>query len=143
MTELFQYIRPSAAHEHTGERMSEGHGLETEVEHFHRYYVARSLATGLDVLDIASGEGYGSAMLAQVARSVVGIDIDPEAVAHAQRTYARDNLGFREGSATAIPLADASIDLLVSFETLEHFTDHDAKCPPDADVAGRPAVLDQ
>ncbi len=126
MTELFHTVRPSAAHEYTGERMSQGHGLETEVEHFHRYYVARSLAQGLDVLDIASGEGYGSAMLAQVARSVVGVDIDPDAVAHAQRTYARNNLGFSQGSATAIPLADGSIDLLVSFETLEHFADHDA-----------------
>jgi GT2 family glycosyltransferase/SAM-dependent methyltransferase/glycosyltransferase involved in cell wall biosynthesis len=126
MTELFRVIRPSAAHEYTGERMSEGHNLETEVEHFHRYYVARSLAAGLDVLDVASGEGYGSAMLAQVARSVIGVDIDPLAVAHAKRTYAADNIEFREGSATAIPLADQSIDLLVSFETLEHFVDHDA-----------------
>ncbi len=126
MTELFHAIHPSAAHEYTGERMSEGHNLETAVEHFHRYYVARSLAAGLDVLDISSGEGYGSAMLAQVARSVLGVDIDPAAVAHAARTYARDNLGFRQGSATAIPLADTSIDLIVSFETLEHFTDHDA-----------------
>ena len=126
MSELFQAIRPSAAHEYTGERMSEGHGLETEVEHFHRYYVARSFAAGLDVLDIASGEGYGSALLAQVARSVLGVDIDPTAVAHAQRTYTGGNISFRDGSATAMPVADASIDLLVSFETLEHFADHDA-----------------
>ena len=126
MTELFHAVRPSTAHQYTGERMSDGHSLETQVEHFHRYYLARSLAAGLDVLDISSGEGYGSAMLAQVARSVVGVDIDPAAVAHAERTYARDNLGFRQGDATAIPLANASIDLLVSFETLEHFTDHDA-----------------
>lgn len=126
MNELFQAIQPSAAHEYTGERMSEGHSLETAVEHFHRYYLARSLAAGLDVLDISSGEGYGSAMLAQVARSVVGVDLDPAAVAHAGRTYARDNLRFRQGDATAIPLANGSLDLVVSFETLEHFTDHDA-----------------
>ena len=125
MTELFQIVRPSEAHEYTGERMSKGHDLETELEHLHRYYLARSLAAGLDVLDIASGEGYGTAMLAQVARSVVGVDIDAEAVAHAQRTYAQGNLEFRQGSTTAIPLDDDSIDLLVSFETLEHFADHD------------------
>ena len=126
MNTVFRSIRPNAAHDYTGERMSEGHSLETEVEHFHRYYVARHLAVGLDVLDIASGEGYGSAMLSQVARSVVGVDIDPVAVAHARRVYTQDNLGFREGTATDIPLADFTIDLLVSFETLEHFADHDA-----------------
>ena len=126
MNEVFHGIRPSAAHEYTGERMSKGHSLETEVEHFHRYYVARHLAAGLDVLDIACGEGYGSALLAQVARSVVGVDVDPAAVGHARQTYDSSNLSFREGSATAIPVPDSSIDLLVSFETLEHFADHDA-----------------
>ncbi len=126
MSTVFRSIRPSVTHEYTGERMSEGHSLETEIEHFHRYYLARQMASGLDVLDIASGEGYGSAMLAQVARSVVGVDVDPAAVAHARQTYGRDGLSFRDGSATAMPLVDASIDLLVSFETLEHFDDHDA-----------------
>ena len=126
MNEVFHGIRPSAAHEYTGERMSKGHSLETEVEHFHRYYVARHLAAGLDILDIACGEGYGSALLAQVARSVVGVDVDPAAVGHARQTYDGSNLSFREGSATAIPVPDSSIDLLVSFETLEHFDDHDA-----------------
>lgn len=126
MTELFQLVRPSPAHEHTDERLSEGHGLETVVEHFHRYCLARSMAAGLDVLDVASGEGYGSAMLAQVARSVVGVDLDDGAVAHARRTYTCNNLGFRKGSATEVPLPDGSIDLLVSFETLEHFAEHDA-----------------
>ena len=58
------------------------------------------MAHGLDVLDIASGEGYGLAVLAQVARSVVGVDLDEEAIAHARRTYVRNGLDFRQGSAT-------------------------------------------
>ena len=126
MNEQFRPVRPSTAHAYTGERMSVGHSVETEVEHFHRYYLARTMAVGLDVLDISSGEGYGSATLALVARSVVGVDIDPDAVAHARANHQADNLEYRHGSATALPLDDDCVDLVVSFETLEHFAEHDA-----------------
>ncbi len=110
---------------HTGERLSAGHTLETEIEHFHRYYMARHFCRGQRVLDIASGEGYGSALLAQVAASVIGVDIDPAAVEHAAVSYVNGNLTFHQGSATEIPVEDGSIDVVVSFETLEHFSDHD------------------
>ena len=56
-----------------------------ELEHFHRYLFARQLSLGKRVLDIASGEGYGSALLAQSAANVVGVDIAAEAVAHAAK----------------------------------------------------------
>jgi protein-L-isoaspartate O-methyltransferase len=62
MDETFPGVRPSSAYERTDERLSAGHGLQTEIEHFHRYFVARQLAAGADVLDIAAGEGYGSAL---------------------------------------------------------------------------------
>jgi SAM-dependent methyltransferase len=89
-------------------------------EHWHRYCLVQPLARGLAVLDAACGEGYGSFLLAATAREVVGIDIAAEAVAHAQARYAAPNLRFVEGSCTALPLADACIDLIVSFETIEH-----------------------
>src|SRR5208282_3283705 len=76
--------------------------------------------------DIASGEGYGSALLAKSAASVVGVDISTEAVAHATTKYQADNLEFRLGSCAAIPLADQSVDIVVSFETIEHHVEHDA-----------------
>jgi GT2 family glycosyltransferase/ubiquinone/menaquinone biosynthesis C-methylase UbiE/glycosyltransferase involved in cell wall biosynthesis len=125
MNEVFQGVWPSSAYEQTDERFSAGHGLQTEIEHFHRYYLARQLAAGKHVLDIACGEGYGSALLAQVAANVIGIDIDAGAVTHAARTYAGDNLSFRQGTTVDIPVEDASIDLIVTLETLEHFDDHD------------------
>jgi GT2 family glycosyltransferase len=112
----------------TGERMTAGLGGQVEIEHYHRYCLARDFAVGRDVLDVASGEGYGAAMLATVARSVVGVEIDAASVAHATRSYARANLRFVAGDALALPIADASIDLAVSFETLEHFADHDGFC---------------
>jgi SAM-dependent methyltransferase len=73
------------------------------------------------VLDVSCGEGYGSALLAGVATSVLGVDIAAEAIAHAHDAYAeRANLRFAQGSAAALPLADASVDVAVSFETIEH-----------------------
>ena len=49
--------------------------------------------------------------------SVTGVDISPEACEHARRKYGLD---ARPGDAQAIPLLDQSIDLIVSFETIEH-----------------------
>ena len=76
-------------------------------------------------MDIACGEGYGSNLLAAAGAEVIGIDIAPDVIAHAKRAYPRQNLIFREGSCLNIPVDDKSIDLVVSFETIEHLDDHE------------------
>ena len=107
--------------EFTGERFVPGIAGEIAHEHWHRYAFARRLGAGKRVLDVACGEGYGSALLAGVAGSVTGIDIDAAAVAHARQRYAAlANVSFAEGSAATLPLPDASVDVVVSFETIEH-----------------------
>ena len=125
MGEIFERPAPAEALEWTGERLAPGAGKQTEVEHLHRYLYARTLCRGLDVLDVASGEGYGSRLLAQVARSVVGIELDADTVAHAAAAYAAPNLRFQQGDARRLPLPDQAVDAVVSFETLEHFYEHD------------------
>jgi SAM-dependent methyltransferase len=107
----------------TGERFTPQLHGQIAYEHIHRYSVAADFARGCDVLDIACGEGYGSSLLAAVARSVVGVDIDPASVRHAAARYPAMNLTFRTGPATAIPLDDASVDVVVSFETIEHLAE--------------------
>jgi O-antigen biosynthesis protein len=109
----------------TGERYVPSVEGNIELEHRHRYLFARGLCRGKDVLDLASGEGYGSAMLSSVANNVVGVDIARDAVKHSQRTYVRKNLQFMVGSCAEIPLPDGTIDVVVSFETLEHHDQHD------------------
>ncbi len=121
---IFKVLSPERSMEFTGERMTTAIEGEIEFEHFHRYCLARDLCPGFDVLDVASGEGYGSSILATVARNVTGVDVDPAAIAHARTTYPGENLRFVEGSALDLPIGDASVDAVVSFETLEHVREH-------------------
>jgi GT2 family glycosyltransferase/SAM-dependent methyltransferase len=100
---------------------------EISYEHWHRYLFASQFVAGKKVLDIACGEGYGASLLAATARTVVGVDLEPETIEHAANTYRRPNLEFRCGSADAIPVeGEAVFDVVVSFETIEHL-DADAQ----------------
>ena len=96
------------------------------LEHFHRYAMATDLAAGKTVLDIACGEGYGSAVLAGTALRVYGVDISPDAIVHAKAKYPRPNVEFIAGSCARMPLGDRTVDLVVSFETIEHHSEHEA-----------------
>lgn len=112
--------------EFTGERFVPSEQGVIRQEHLHRYAWCLPLVEGKDVLDLASGEGYGSAMLAGRARTVRGVDISAEAVAHAVGRYReRSNLQYLQGSAADIPLPDACVDIVVSFETVEHLMEQE------------------
>ncbi len=86
----------------TGERLMTDNRSENVPEHLHRYALACRLASGVDTLDIACGEGYGTNLLASHAASVVGVDVSADAIAHASQKYKRSGLRFLHGSATAI-----------------------------------------
>jgi SAM-dependent methyltransferase len=87
------------------------------------YTWASSLASDKTVLDCACGSGYGSAILAARARTVVGADVDPRMVEHARQTYADAGVRFEQFSITEIPYPDGYFDLVVSFDTIEHVRD--------------------
>jgi SAM-dependent methyltransferase len=111
----------------TGERYVPGVKGEIWIEHWHRYHFARRWAAGRSVVDVACGEGYGAALLAGDAARVLGVDVSDHAIAHAKKRYAGlANLRFERASCTALPLADASVDVAVSFETLEHIAEQEA-----------------
>ena len=108
----------------TGERLILGshHDQIAAAEHLARYHWAAQMVPGKRVADVACGSGYGSQLLVEAgALSVIGIDRAADAVCYARSKYRSDQaLSFAMSDATALPLADASVDVLVSFETLEH-----------------------
>ncbi|MCS7042905.1 MAG: methyltransferase domain-containing protein [Bryobacteraceae bacterium] len=110
--------------EFTGERIVPGQ-VEPDLfhEHMARYAFARRLARHKRVLDAACGTGYGSAALAEAADFVAALDISREAVEAAARAYARPNLSFVVARAEQTPFRDASFDLVVAFEVIEHLED--------------------
>jgi O-antigen biosynthesis protein len=112
--------------EWTGERYVPQLRGTIALEHLHRYAFASYFLKGKEVLDIASGEGYGSDLLSKVAKSVNGVDVDELSVTHANRKYGTTGLKFLAGDACSIPLEAQAVDAVVSFETLEHLEDHDA-----------------
>jgi 2-polyprenyl-3-methyl-5-hydroxy-6-metoxy-1,4-benzoquinol methylase len=83
---------------------------------------------GLDVIDMACGEGYGADVLAHTARSVVGVDANPEAHEHSRLRYVRENLTFArdlvetyEGEADAISFLQTIEHVEAPGGVLEHF----------------------
>ena len=109
--------------EFTGERFLPEMDANSEISVFHyqRYRAAAMLCKEKAILDAACGEGYGSDLLSKVASSVIGVDISEEVIRNAKVKYKDDtNLTFQCSTVTELPVEDHSIDVVVSFETIEH-----------------------
>lgn len=101
-----------------------------EAEHLSRYCYAATHAEGATVLDVACGTGYGSKLMAGAGADVVtGIDNDPEviraAVEHLTAAES-ETVRFVCGDALRLPVEGGSVDLVASFETIEHLREPDA-----------------
>jgi SAM-dependent methyltransferase len=104
----------------TGERTLPG--IPEENYWFRRHVVvydyAASLVRGMEVLDAGSGEGYGAAILARGAASVVGVDLEPDVIEHAAARY--PTVRFERADLLSLPFPGRSFDAVVSLQVIEH-----------------------
>jgi ubiquinone/menaquinone biosynthesis C-methylase UbiE len=113
------------------ERLANDPTSELWGEHRSRYRFAIELVSaelgqggtlaGHTILDVACGAGFGVEMLRTADASVLGIDYDATTLREVRRSQPASRLVHAD--ATRLPLQDASVDGVVSFETIEHVPD--------------------
>ena len=113
---------------YTGERILPGSVFTvTYYQSLAAYQFIAPLVAGKTVLDVACGEGYGTAALGKVATKSVGIDHDRAAIAAARQKYAAPRVSFRLGSLFSLPtMLEGPFDMVCCLQTIEHVQDHDA-----------------
>jgi SAM-dependent methyltransferase len=108
----------------TGERTVPG--VPEENYWFRRHEIAYRFAqpfvAGRRALEVGSGEGYGTALLAQAASGVVGIDYDALTVHHARATYPAAR--FVRANLAALPVRGDVFDVVLSLQVIEHVWNH-------------------
>jgi ubiquinone/menaquinone biosynthesis C-methylase UbiE len=93
--------------------------------HVAPYRFALAYATGKDVLEVGCNWGYGSHLLSGVANRVVGMDLNPEAVACGLERFAQPNLELMVHDAShPFPFPGESFDLVFSSEVFEHIANY-------------------
>jgi SAM-dependent methyltransferase len=89
--------------------------------HLYAYHhAAERLGPGARVLDLGFGEGYGAPLLQVAGAEYLGLEVDPEIVAHAIAEYGAA-VDVYDG--TSIPAADGVFDLVVAFQVIAYFQD--------------------
>jgi len=106
----------------TGERMippAQGEVSVVFSRHPFTYQYVRQFVNGKDVLDIGCGTGYGSHILAEHARSVLGLDYDQDAIDYCRTHYRAQNIIFQHADAATLSIKN-KFDVAVSFQVIEH-----------------------
>lgn len=121
---IYKYARKSAV-----EQMTPGNnlGMDRIIEdHIERYNFVIKYTQNKSVLDISCGEGYGSAMMATSAKSVVGVDLLKDVVNEASKKYAEHkNLSFIQSDCVDYLKNNTfQYDVIISFETIEHINNY-------------------
>lgn len=92
---------------------------------FWRYGFANKYCTGMDVLDIPCGMGWGTSLL-KGCHYLIGVDISHESIIEAQRRYGAKTT-FLVGNMDNLGFSNNAFDLICCLEGIEHVSGEVAK----------------
>lgn len=75
------------------------------------------------VLEVGCGEGYGTRLFSENVVKIIGLDVDKNTIASAQKKYGSENCIFRLYDGLKIPYEDNIFDAVISFQVIEHIQD--------------------
>jgi glycosyltransferase involved in cell wall biosynthesis/SAM-dependent methyltransferase len=107
------------------ERLTPGeqHPYYLVQEHINRYLFASKYVDGKIVADLGCGAAYGSLILAKRgAKRIIAIDSSPSALRLSRRDLSHPSIEYVLADVTCLPLRKNSVDVIVSFEIMEHLT---------------------
>ena len=85
-----------------------------------RYIYTLDLVSGKQVLDLASGVGWGSFLMSSAGASVIGIDVSQEAIDFSREYYSHSKVRFEKRDSSTLNELDMVFDIITCFETIEH-----------------------
>ncbi len=88
--------------------------------HLARYKFALNFIHDGYALDCACGSGYGSNIIAQKAKKVLGVDLSEEAIEFANSHVKNSTIQFQQNNIDNLMFEDSTFDNIISIETLEH-----------------------
>lgn len=95
------------------------------IEYWHKWRYQQAceyIGNGDEVLDVGCGCGYGTAIMADEAHSVTGVDDSAEAVDYATKYWKKPNSRYINMNAMELNQSDP-YDTIVAFEVIEHIKD--------------------
>lgn len=81
-------------------------------------FAAKLLGENKTILEIGCSEGLGTALVAEFAQKVVAVDIDSDAIIHAQNTFSSNKIEFINADFMGAKLGE--FDGIVSLDVIEH-----------------------
>src|SRR5262249_28881910 len=92
--------------------------------HQRAYEEVRRLARGRSVLDLGCNNGWGTRVVAETARRIVGVDVSAGALEEARRSIDASNVQFCQVGGGRLPFVDAEFDVVASCQVIEHVSDY-------------------
>lgn len=106
--------------------VAEGDVSSSYMVSIHRafYEFVASQVDGGTALDAGCGTGFGTELMARRAERTVGIDLKEKLVRYGREQYGRRGLSYLVMDVDDLGFDDASFDVVVADEMLEHLPDH-------------------